>query len=75
MQTHRAPCCDSANQRCDMNQPLNEYPLMIQMLSDQNMGEAWRHVKANKGSPGIDNMSIEAFEPFVNSHWQGLKTK
>ena len=75
LQTHRAPCCDSANQRCDMNQPLNEYPLMIQMLSDQNMGEAWRHVKANKGSPGIDNMSIEAFEPFVNSHWQGLKTK
>ena len=44
-----------------MNDTLNEYSLMADMLSDQNMGKAWRHVKANKGSPGIDNMSIEAF--------------
>jgi len=36
---------------------------MAQMLSEQNMGAAWRHVKANKGAPGIDNMSIEEFEP------------
>ena len=43
---------------------------MAQMLSDQNMGAAWKHVKANKGAPGIDNMSIEAFEPFALAHWQ-----
>jgi len=48
---------------------------MTQMLSDQNMGQAWRHVKANKGCPGIDNMSIETFESFTLTHWQGIKTK
>ena len=29
------------------------------MLSDENMKAAWKHVKANKGAPGIDDMSIE----------------
>lgn len=72
---NESPCCDSAPQRSDMNYTLNEYPLMTQMLSDQNMGKAWRHVKANKGSPGIDNMSIEEFEPFARTHWEGIKAK
>jgi len=58
-----------------MNNTLNEYSLMAQMLSDQNMGEAWKHVKANKGAPGIDNMSIEAFELFALANWQGIKAK
>ena len=72
---NKSPCCDSAPQRSDMNDTLNEYSLMTDMLSEQNMGKAWRHVKANKGSPGIDNMSIEAFEPFALAHWQGIKAK
>ena len=33
------------------------------------------YVKANKGSPGIDNMSIDDFESFANEHWQGIKEK
>ena len=72
---NKSPCCDSAPQRSDMNNTLNEYSLMTQMLSDQNMGAAWKHVKANKGAPGIDNMSIEEFEPFALAHWQGIKAK
>jgi RNA-directed DNA polymerase len=58
-----------------MNYTLNEYPLMTQMLSDQNMGKAWRHVKANKGSPGIDRMSLAEAEPFLFAHWEGIKAK
>ena len=71
----KSPCCDSAPQRSDMNNTLNEYPLMTQMLSAQNMEAAWKHVKSNKGAPGIDNMTIEAFEPFALAHWQGIKAK
>jgi len=58
-----------------MNNTLNEYSLMTNMLSDQNMGAAWRHVKANKGAPGIDNMSIEEAESFLSAHWEGIKAK
>jgi RNA-directed DNA polymerase len=72
---NESPCCDSAPQRSDMNYTLNEYPLMTQMLSVQNINAAWKHVKANKGSPGIDNMSIEEFEPFARTHWEGIKAK
>ena len=71
----KSPCCDSAPQRSDMNNTLNEYPLMTQMLSAQNMETAWKHVKSKKGAPGIDNMTIEAFEPFALAHWQGIKAK
>jgi len=70
-----SPCCDSAPQRSNMNNTLNEYSLMTQMLSVQNINAAWKHVKANKGSAGIDNMSIEEFEPFARTHWEGIKTK
>ena len=72
---NQSPCCDSAPQRSNMNNTLNEYPIMAQMLSHQNMEAAWKHVKANKGASGIDNMSIEAFEPFALAHWQGIKAK
>ncbi|MEH6453559.1 MAG: reverse transcriptase domain-containing protein, partial [Psychromonas sp.] len=72
---NESPCCDSAPQRSDMNYTLNESPLMTQMLSDQNMGKAWRHVNANKGAPGIDRMSIVEAEPFLLTHWEGIKEK
>jgi RNA-directed DNA polymerase len=58
-----------------LNNTLNEYPLITQVLSDVNLDQAWRHVKANKGCAGIDNMSIDDFESFANEHWQGLKEK
>ena len=35
--------------------------LMEQILSRENMQAAWKQVKANKGAPGIDKMSIEEF--------------
>jgi RNA-directed DNA polymerase len=75
LQTPKPPCCDSAAQRSELNNTLTEYPLITQVLSDLNLDKAWRHVKANKGCPGIDNMSIDDFEFFANEHWQGLKEK
>jgi len=72
---NKSPCCDSAPQRSDMNYTLHDYPLMTLMLSDDNMKVAWKHVKANKGAPGIDGMSIEKTEPFLLAHWEGIKTQ
>jgi RNA-directed DNA polymerase len=53
----------------------NQQTLMTQMLSDQNIGAAWQHVKANKGAPGIDNMKLDEFNEFAVQHWQGIKSK
>ncbi len=75
LKAQESPCCDSDCQRPAVNNTLNEYPLMTSTLSDQNMATAWKHVKANKGAPGIDNMSIDEFDNFAMKHWQGIKSK
>jgi RNA-directed DNA polymerase len=52
--------------------------LLERVLSRENMQRAWKRVRANKGAPGIDSMTIEAFPEFapqtgtpsVNRSWQ-----
>jgi RNA-directed DNA polymerase len=34
---------------------------VAQVLERDNLQKAWKQVKANKGAPGIDNISIEEF--------------
>ena len=49
--------------------------LMEQMLAPENLGAAWKAVKANHGAPGIDGIGIEAFEEHMRPHWQTVRTK
>jgi RNA-directed DNA polymerase len=42
-------------------------------LSESNMQQAWKRVKANKGAPGIDNMSITEFPDFAREHWNAIR--
>ena len=46
-----------------MNEPLKfkMHSLYGQILRDRALSQAWRQVKANKGSGGIDNETIETF--------------
>ena len=43
--------------------------LLERVLSRENMQRAWKRVRANKGAPGIDGMSIEEFPEFARLHW------
>lgn len=43
------------------------------VVQKDNMLTAWKQVKANKGAPGIDGMSVEAFLEYARSHWDGIK--
>jgi len=47
--------------------------LLEQILSRENMQKAWKRVKANKGKPGIDHMSVDDFPEFARSHWEGIR--
>jgi RNA-directed DNA polymerase len=38
------------------------------------MLKAWKRVKANKGKPGMDNMSIVEFPEFARQHWERIRS-
>ena len=37
------------------------------------MQQAWQQVKANKGAPGIDDMTITDYPDFARANWAGIK--
>ena len=55
-------------------QPTFHANLMEQILSRENMQVAWKQVKANKGAPGIDKMSIEEFPEFAKANWEKIRS-
>ena len=54
----------------------NEVPqddLLERVLEASNLNAAWKRVKANRGAPGIDGMSIGEFPGFARAHMERLK--
>ena len=47
---------------------------VAQVLERDNLQKAWKQVKANKGAPGMDNISIEEFPEYAFKNWEGINT-
>jgi len=47
--------------------------LLLQVLSRENMAAAWKRVKANKGSAGVDGLTIEQTIEFLKEHWPRIR--
>jgi hypothetical protein len=43
--------------------------MMEEILEPENLARAWKRVRANKGAPGIDGMTVAAFPAFAREHW------
>lgn len=54
---------------------VNEYgsDLLEQMLSRDNLNSAYKRVKANKGSHGIDGMAVDELLQYLKEHGQELR--
>ena len=52
-------------------------PAQMQMLEAvverENMIAALRRVEANKGSAGVDEMTVESLRPYLREHWPHIK--
>lgn len=42
-------------------------------MSYQNIIEATNRVKSNKGAPGVDKMSVDEIEGYINKHYEEIK--
>lgn len=54
-------------------QPALSDDLLEQILTRSNLQRAWEQVRANKGAPGIDQMSLDDFPAWAREHWAGVK--
>ncbi len=43
--------------------------LMEAVCERENLKKALRRVKANKGSPGVDGMTVEQLPDYLRAHW------
>lgn len=54
---------------------MNTDKLLEQMLSPENMGEAIRQVKRNKGAAGVDGMEVKELEAHWETNGEEIKKK
>jgi RNA-directed DNA polymerase len=67
-----SPTGGASSRRVMEDRPLN--PVTVEyVVSRENMRKAWKQVKANKGAPGIDGITIEEFPEYAKTCWDGIK--
>lgn len=66
-------CRDEAGSVCCTPEDLGRNSLLSKVISRENMVEAWKHVKANKGGAGVDGLSIEQTIIFLREHWVEIR--
>jgi len=49
--------------------------LMEEVIERENLREALRRVKANKGSPGVDGMRVDELAGYLKEHWPAIRDK
>jgi RNA-directed DNA polymerase len=49
--------------------PAETTSLMEAVCERENLKKALRRVKANRGSPGIDGMTVDQFPDYLRAHW------
>jgi RNA-directed DNA polymerase len=53
--------------------PASTNRLMEAVWERENLKAAWRQVKANKGSPGVDGMTVVGLKDFLKQHWLTIR--
>jgi RNA-directed DNA polymerase len=49
--------------------------LMDQVVNRENLIRALKRVCANKGSPGIDGMTVDGLTGYLREHWQPIRER
>lgn len=65
--SEEAPTAKSGNERPGAS------GLMAEVLGRRNLHAALKRVKQNKGSPGIDGMTVEELPEWLRTHWDRIR--
>jgi RNA-directed DNA polymerase len=49
--------------------------LMEEVLRRDNLIEAHKRVKQNKGAPGVDGMTVDELMPYCREHWEEIRAQ
>lgn len=50
-----------------------ETSLLNDILLPTNLHPAWKHVRQNKGSAGIDGITLDAYPDWAKAHWANIR--
>ncbi|MFQ5705728.1 MAG: group II intron reverse transcriptase/maturase [Gemmatimonadales bacterium] len=59
----------------DPEHPAYEVHLMEEICQRENLKNAWKRVRRNKGGPGVDGMTIGEAPDYLREHWPTLRTR
>lgn len=49
--------------------------MLEEILDVQNMNEAYKKVRANKGASGVDGITIEELDNYIRKNWKTIQEK
>src|SRR6201989_1949657 len=49
--------------------------LMYEVCDRENLVRAWKRVRHNKGSPGVDGMTIDDTKDYLREHWPSIRSQ
>jgi RNA-directed DNA polymerase len=55
--------------------PRDAQSLMESVVERENMVRALKQVQANKGAPGVDDMTVESLNAYLKEHWPRIKAE
>ena len=61
-------------------EPASESPavteqLMEEVCNRENLVRAWKRVRRNQGSPGVDGMTIDDARHYLREHWPSIRSQ
>jgi hypothetical protein len=64
---------ESRTAKCATERPASHEQLMEEVCERENCWQAYKRVKANKGSPGIDGMKVGDLSGYLKQHWPSIR--
>src|SRR3989475_2419368 len=64
---------ESRTAKCETERPASHEQLMEEVCERENCWQAYKRVKANKGSPGIDGMTVGELSGYLKQHWPTIR--